>query len=275
MGELWGELVELLRRRPALWLPVLIADLLGYLTNLGRNGLLRALVMHQTAQQSALGGPVVHTQLSPAAMQTTTILALLLTWFAYLVRMLLYSAALIATAALVQAYRERRERPGAAVGPALATKWGGILELALRGLAVYAIAALLFAWLSPWMNAHGQKALLHSPWFDFGLGLVVLLLLAALLAPPALRVLAGRAPQADLAQRAQQLSFTLVVVAAVLGLAVGGNSRELLHLSPAARYPLEIIGSLVVALPYVLLFTGLALLARHVLQRHADSDVDA
>ena len=262
MGELWRDLVEMLRRRPWLWLPVLIADLLGYLVNLGRNGLLRAFVMRQTAQRSVLGGAVVHEPMSAAAMQSTTILALLLSWLTYLVRILLYSGALVVTAALVASFMERDPKPAGNVGAALERRRGGILELALRGLAVYAVAALLFSWISSFLLKHGDAKLLHSPWFGYALTLIVLLVLSAFLAPVAIRVLSGREPGKDLTKQSQQFAFVLAGVASLLAAAVSANSRELALAPPGARYPLEIFGSLVVALPYVLLFTGLALLAR-------------
>lgn len=263
MGELWRDLVDLLRRRPALWVPVLVADLLGYLVDMGRNALLVAVVLHQTAHQSALGGPIIHGPMSASAMEGTTILALLLSWLTYFVRLLLYAGAFIAIAALVEAYSERVRKPAAELGPALQRSWGGILELSLRALSVYAIAALLFTWLAGYVSNHGHKALLHNLWFDFVLrGLLLRLILAVLLAPVALRVLSGSQPDKPHARLSQQFAAILALVISLLALFVGYNSRELAQVPPAARYPLEIVGSLLVALPYVLLFTGLALLAR-------------
>ena len=62
----------------------------------------------------------------------------------------------------------------------------------------------------------------------------------------------------------------LAVVASLLAGAVSANSHQLALAPAGARYPLEIVGSLLVALPYVLLFTGLAILAR----RNAQGTVD-
>lgn len=262
MAELWQSVVETLRRRPGLWLPVLVADVLGYLVSLGRTGLLQALILHNTAQQSVLGGAVTHGPMSASAMQSTTIVAVLLTWSAYFLRLLFYTCAFIATAALIQAFRERVDKPVATVGPALARFRGGILELALRALAIYAVAALLLNWATSSLLRHGQTALLRSPWASFGMGLAVALTLSTLLPPAALRVLAGRAPGPETQREAQIFSAILVITATLLSTFVAANSREMAHVPPAARYPLEIIGSLVVALPYVLLFTGLTLLAR-------------
>ena len=264
MGELWRDLVEILRRRPALWLPVPLADLLGYLLNIGRNSLMRSFIFHQTAQRSALGGAVVHTQLSASAMQSTAVIALLVSWLTYFLRILLYSAAFAATAALVTAFLDRSEKPASRIRPALAQHWSGILELTLRALAVYAVAALVLSSLSPWLQKHGQTALVRSPWFGYGLTLLVLLSLSALLAPVGLRVLAGAAPDRGLTRTAQQFSFALVTVASLLASFVGANGRQLAQIPFAARYPLEATGSLVVSLPYVLLFVGMSLLARRI-----------
>ncbi len=275
MGELWRDLVDLLRTRPALWLPVLLADLLGYLLNLGRNSLLKAIVWHETSQRSALGGAVIHGPMTASAMQSATIFALLLSWFVYFVRLLLFSGALMATAALVWGYLNREPKPVQTVGPFLATRRGGIFELTLRALAVYAVAALLFSWLSSFLQKHGYIAVLRNPWFGLALGLIVLLALSILLPPVALRVLAGRTPDRKLARDSQQLAASLSVIVTVLSAFVGANSREMARIPPAARYPLEIIGSLVVALPYVLLFTGLALQARKLARSEVDTEVVA
>ena len=272
MGELWRDLVELLRRRPLLWLPVLLADLLGYGLNLGRNNVLRAIVMHGTTERSALGGMVTHAPLSSSAMQTVTIFALFLSWFVYFLRILLFSGALVATAALVWGYLDREQRPIRSISPWLATRRGGIFELSLRGLAVYAVAAVLFSWLSSLLSKYGYVAVLHSPWSGLVLGLVVLLVLALTLAPVAVRVLAGTTPNRQESRIAQQMASILAVVAALLAMFVGANSREMAHVPLLARYPLEIIGSLIVALPYGMLFTGLALLARKVAERRPADD---
>lgn len=264
MGELWRDLVDTLGRRPLLWLPVLVADLLGYLINLGRAGLIQLIVLHQTAQHSALGGGVIHGPMSASAVQSAEVMALLLSWVSYFLRALLYSLALLAIAALIEAYRERRPHPFANVGPTLAQRWSGALDLALRALAVYAVAALLVSWLTPALNKHGYAALLRNAWFAFLITLVVLLVLSAVLPPVALRVLSGSLPDRVLSRAAQQFAFTLAAVAALLAAFVNTNSRQLAQAPAGARYPLEIVGSLVVALPYVLLFAGLSLLARKV-----------
>lgn len=269
MGELWQELVELLRQRPLLWVPVLVADLLGYLCNLGRVATLRAFVLHQTAQHSVLGGAVMHGQLSASALRSTTVVALLLTWLSYFVRILLYAVALVVTAQLVRRAREhQREAPRDATASA-AAHWGGILELSLRALAIYALAALLYSLLTQWLTRHNDTGLLHTAWLGNGALLVVLMVLAVTLPPVAVRVLAGTVPEPRMAALSQQLAISLLLLVAMLGLFVG-NSRQLAQVTPAVRYPLEAVASLVVALPYVLLFVGLSVLAMSLSRRQTN-----
>ena len=270
MAELWRDLVELLRRRPALWLPVLVADLLCYLIGLGRAGLLRIIILRDTAQQSVFGGAVVHS-MTAGAMKTTTIAALLLSWLTYFLRMLLYASAFAATAALIEAFAERASKPASTIGPTLVRLRGGILELALRGLAVYAVAALILSSLTPTLVKSGHAALLRNSWFNFSLSFLVALILSAMLAPAGLRVLAGRTPGKTLTRVAQQFSLTVLAVATLLASFVAANGREMAQVPAGARYPLEIVGSLLVALPYVLLFTGIALLARQLAKENADA----
>ena len=264
MGKLWQDLVEVLGRRPLLWLPVLLADLLAYLTTLGGSAILHAVVMHRTAQHSALGDVVVHGAMSASAFESTTILALLLLWLTYFLRLLLFASAFIATAALLEAIMDRVDKPATTVAPSLGRHWGGIVELALRALSVYAICALLFSWIRPYLLNHGHIALLRNPWFDFGITALPCLVLAAVLPPVALRVLAARQPDRQSAKEGKQFALILVLVILLLSMFVSSNSRDLAQVSPGARYPLELVASLLESLPYALLFTGLALLARRV-----------
>lgn len=73
-----------------------------------------------------------------------------------------------------------------------------------------------------------------------------------------------------MARHAQLFSFSLVIVAALLAMFVLANGRELAQVPVGARYPLEAIGSLLGSLPYVLLFTGLALLARRLAREDSE-----
>ena len=244
-----------------MWLPVLIADLLGFLTSLGRSALLRAVVLHQLQYRSVLGGGPTRTQLSAAAIQQTNILAFAVTWSSYLLRMLLYAAAFVTTAALVRSFAARTEHPLENVGSALRRHAGSIASLSLRALALYAAAAALFGATVNFISRHGHKAILANQWFESGAGILLSAALALVLPPIALRALGDKSPSRSLKQHAQLFAFLLGLVALALAYFVNANIRTVRGGASLSRFLLEWSGSAIVALPYAVLFTGLGLLA--------------
>lgn len=263
MGELWRSVSEMMWKRPSLWVPVLVADLLGFFVNFGRLALLRA-VVEKAEYHSALGGAPVRNQLTASAVHSATTTAIVVDWTSYLLRLLLYTAALMATAALVRSFKERLKKPWAEVPGALKTHVGGIFSLGLRALAIYGAAAVLFAWLGSSLVKHGHRAWLASGWIEIGVTLVLMIALALLLGPVAIQVLAKRYAPAALKQRAQWFALSLGFVALVLGIYVSGNIRTIRMEPSVGRTLLELSGSWIVALPYAVLFVGLAMLASEV-----------
>ena len=274
MGELWRDVSELMVKRPILWVPVLVADLLGFLTSLGRGALLRALVLHQLQYRSVLGGAPTRTQLSAAAMQQTNILAFAVTWTSYLLRMLLYAAALVTTAALVRSFAARAERPLQEIVVALRRYGGSIISLSLRTLALYAAAAALFGSAVNWFSKHGHKSALANHWFESAAGILLSAALAFVLPPIALRALSGRSPSRSLKQHAQLFAFLLGLVALAIAYFVNANIRTVRGGASFSRFLLELSGSWIVALPYAVLFTGLGLLVLQ-LERTSEAPLDS
>ncbi len=258
MSELWRDLSEVLWKRPVLWLPVLVADLLGYLLNVGRGALIRAVVLSRL-QHSVLSGQAVGA-MTPGVAQSTSILALLLTWTANFLRIFLYAAALVVTARLVWAVVSREK--DVSVAAAVRANLGGIFELALRALAIDAVAALLFSLTVSYLRKAGAVAILRNGWFTQGAALLLMVVLAVAVAPVAVRVLAGKAPGTAVSRQAQLLALTLGFVSLLMGTFVATNGAALLHASAGARFGLELVGSLLVALPYAPMFVGLSLLAK-------------
>lgn len=261
MEELWRQATEMMSQRPVLWLPVLVADLLGFLINLGATAMVRAAVLSRLQYQSALGGGPMRAPMNAAAMQHATTLALIITWSSNFIRLLLYAAAFVVTAALVRGFRGRAEKPAGEILPALKRNVAGIFSLALRAFALYAFAAFLFSWLGRSLIAHGHKAVLASGWVEIAAGFLLVAALAFLLAPAAIQVFAHHR-SSPLDQRNGQLfALGLAAVALVLGRFVESNLRSVHIAFESARYALGLTGSLIVALPYAVLFAGLGLLA--------------
>ena len=261
MEELWQQASEMMTQRPVLWLPVLVADLLGFLVNIASAALVRYIVYSRVQYHSVLGGGATRVPLNAAAVQHVRTLALAIAWSSNLVRLLFYAAALVATAALVRGFRARADRPVAEIAPALGHHLTGIVSLALRAWALYAAAAFLMDLLGRWLLAHGHKAVLTGGWVETGAGLLLVALLALYLAPAAIHILAGHRPSPLVQRRGQILGFALAGVALLLGRFVENNLRSVNVAFLPARYVLGLTGSWIVALPYAVLFAGLGLLA--------------
>lgn len=264
MADLWRSVLEIMGKRPSVWLPVLLADLLGFFVNLGKVTLLRSVIRNRLEYHSALGGAPLRGQVTASAMHSATTLALVIDWSSYLIRLLLYACALMATAALVNSFRERLKRPWAEIPAALRSYTGGIFSLSLRALAVYGAAALLFAWLGNLLLNHGHKAWVTRGWLENIVTVCVILTLALVLAPVAVQVLAKRYAPSRLKQQAQTLAVSLGLIAVALGTFIAANMRTVRGGPSVGRTLLELTGSWIVALPYAVLFVGLAVLASEV-----------
>lgn len=269
MEELWRETSELLLQRLILWLPVLAADLLGFLVTLGSGGLLRSFVLAPLQYRSALGGAPMRAPISAGAMQHATLMAGLITWPGNFLRILFYAAALIATAALAGSFAKRRAQKPLEIGAAMQRSLPGIFSLALRAFAIYAIAALLLDWFGKWLLAHGHKTMLTNPWTETGAGVLVIAVLAWLVAPAAVQVLAQRTPTPVRIRQAQIFAFAFGIVSLLLGRFVATNVHAVRIVSPLALYALELTGSWIAALPYVVLFV---LLSRIAFKAAAEAD---
>ena len=272
MEELWRKSSEMLGARPLLWLPVLVADLLGFFATIGGNALVQTLVLDKFQYHSVLGGPVVSTPLTPALVRHANITAAAVTLPSDFVRLLLYTLAFLATAALVLAYVRRDEKPANAIVPALGSHVGSIFSLSLRALAIYGGMLLLTGWLSESLIAHGHKAAIISGWPELGMGLIRVALLAWLLAPEAVHVLARRQPTGERRNAVRIFAFALGTIALLLGRFVTQNVRSVHIASAPVRTLLELTGSWIVALPYAVFFVYAAFVA---LKTMGEADFEA
>ncbi len=264
MGELWRNVSETMWKRPSVWVPVLVADLIGFFINFGRLALLRAMITHKVEYHSALGGAPVHAQVTAATAHSLSTLALVVDWSSYWLRLLLYAAALIATAALVRAFAERNKRPWGEVGPAFRENASGIVSLSLRALAIYGAGALIFGWIGNLIVSHGHKASLANGWLESTATLVIMVALALVLAPVGIQIIARHHAPAVLKRRAQYFALSLGVVALLLGTYVAANMRTIRGGPSIGRTLLELTGSWIVAVPYAVLFTGISFIAKEI-----------
>ena len=266
MEELWRKVSELMMQRPLLWLPVLVADLLAFLTGLGGKAWLQHILVNRLETRSVMGGPSVMAPVSPSAVQSAVQAVAPIEWGVSLLRLVLYTLAFLATVALVRAFRARSQRPGDEIGAVIRRQFTDVLPVAGTALLVYLVVSFAAKFLSTWLIRHGHRAALQSGafvggWFGLAVGAVIIVLLALLVAPAAVQALSRRALDATHRQQAQVLGLSLGSIAMVLGRFVEANLLELRTSSATARALLGVTGSWIAALPYAVLFAGLGFLA--------------
>lgn len=266
MEELWRKISELMMQRPLVWLPVLLADLMAFLIGLGGKAWLRGILVHRLETRSVLGGPSVMVPVTPSAVQSAMLAVAPIEWGVNLLRLLLYTLAFLATAALVRAFRARTERPGDEIAVVIRRQFVDVLPVAGTALLVYIVVSFAAKVSSESLIRHGHQAVLQSGaivggWFGLAVGAVTVACLALLVAPAAVQALARRALDAAHRRQAQILALSLGFAALVLGRFVETNLLQARGASPVARALLGITGSWIAALPYAVLFAGLGLLA--------------
>ncbi|WP_146072151.1 hypothetical protein [Bryocella elongata] len=272
MGRYWADASDLFFRRPLLWVPVLVADLIGSLLNIGQGALMHAIAMHRMQFHSALGGTVATKGLTMQAAQQLYIYAIALGWTTNFVRILLYVSAFVLTAGLVWTAGRRNSWNGAVA--ALSARVNGATLLALRALALYAAAAVGNTYLTRYLLV-ANPALLHSIWFRLGLAAVVVALQVGVLSNAALKVLTEKTPTEHGARSARLMALVLGFVALAMGFFIGQSSAIVRSATEEKRLVLEVLASLLTAVPYILMFLGYAVIAATERSESVDGEIIA
>lgn len=259
--------IEIIRRRPVLLLPLLCADQTALYLNVLRH-ILNRKIEHWMLTARSVTGALIQTPITDAHARIRVLMLLgPLSWANYFIRMLLFTAAFVITACIV-----RNAIDGAPPNwrDAFSTAWKGMAGILLFVLkffgAFVAAGALSVAFyrlhiVSYWLRAAGLSA--TGLW-----SIVIASLIAWLLAPPALRLLnpaLAKPLPAELKRTARIICILCGVTSTVLSLAL-----ENLKLSPEVlssfnawfwNYPAPSLESALIALPYLPMWIGLALLA--------------
>lgn len=260
MGEFWRKASDLFWGKPLLWLPVLVADLLGSGIDAGQKAIVRAVVLSKMEYHSALGGTVQHVPLTAAAVQQATQIAIPLQWTSNFLRILLYAVALVLTCGMVRELLSRSQemwKPAAA----LEGRWGGILGVTLRVLALTVLFTVLYGWAGRWLLAHGYKGVVASPWYHLGCAVLLMLLLAWAVAVTALQMVSNGSISEAGGRQATIMAFLLGLASLALSFFVEQSAPALAHMPDGRRIPLQMLASLLTAVPYILMFLGFGVLA--------------
>lgn len=257
MGRYWREASDLFFRRPLLWVPVLVADFAGSLLNLAQGALVHTIAVSRMQYHSALGGTVKNSGLTLQAAQQLYVYAMTLGWITNFVRILLYVAAFLLTAGLVWSggQRDTWEKVVATLRP----RGNGGTLLALRALALYAAAAIGNTYLSRYLSVK-NPAMLRNIWFHLAIAVLVVALQVAVLSNAALKLLVEQKPSEHGARSARMMALLLGFVSLAMGFFIG-RSAILRSTSDSKRITLEVLASLLTAVPYILMFVGFASIA--------------
>lgn len=259
MGRYWREASDLFFRRPVLWVPVVVADVLGSLLNAGQQSLGKMLAMAQLQYHSVLGGTVRQGGFTMEQARHVFVQLTALAWTSYFVRTLLYAAAFVLTAALLWA-GDRRGRWSQAFR-SLQERGTGVTGIALRALAVFAVVSITNNYLMRVLSEQ-RSPLVRNIWFHLLLSAIAVGLQVMVLTGPALRVLLGPVPVGEHAKRSARLMALLLGFASI-GLAyfAGKSAMAIGSTTQERKLFLEILGSLLTAIPYILLFVGFGVIA--------------
>jgi hypothetical protein len=283
MRNLWSTTTSLLRHHPLLWLPVIVADVasfwLSWLERLIHTQLIEQVVIWLSQSHSVLGNTPDYNSLTPAVSAKAQALTAPLVWTTRYLGICLYTAALIATAAIVYNLSEPEAAPLKQARSGIWTSRRRILIFSLKFFFLNAVVGILGAWLLSWalqLQSLWEKTTSPSSTLQIAVEksnlpvLLPALLLAAaiatIMAPVAVRLLQPKGvpltPQQ--AKSARHASLIVVAVAAALQVLIQQVEPYLFQHLGTATPTLLTVGfavSLITAIPFVLLYVALSLIA--------------
>lgn len=278
--QVWRETTVLFWGYPALWLPVLGADLLSF-------ALLRLdkYVVHVVIYHLLLGPPSVLTgQRSPsdpshAVLVEATAIGGLLEWIAHFTEIVLYTAAFFMTAALVRTIRRPETKPFRSALQFVRSQWPAIFGVSMRVLGLLVIFAISFAtfvaFTVPKYLPHWQMGITYT------IVLPAFSIIACVVAPIAMRRIGAKELPpltTESKKNGRIVSMLMVIVSSFLGYCLPFVARsfaaEPLFRNSTAETVLAGIGSLVTAVPYIVLFIALTLIVDHQVQSFSTPEAD-
>jgi hypothetical protein len=272
MRNLWRATAYLFWQHPVLWLPLIVADLTAFCIESLKRLLTHQIVLWLVQRHSASilsSGPEYSDQASASV--KAALLTLPFIWGTYFLSILLYTMAMLATAAILHNLSVARDTNLPAVAPMIWSSMRRALVLSIKLLALCATSALLFGPLIILSLTFGSKPFWQFPTFLFSelLTTLVMVGISYLITPSALRLIQYLNPSVGFQWTYGQgrlVGAAAVVVSAGLSLLLQKAEPSILRdLHPhgsAFVYMINAVISLIVAFPYIPLFIALYLIAR-------------
>lgn len=253
--ELWRRTARLTYENPVLWLPVLLADLLGFGLQYGERTFASAMIRNAFRSHSVLAGATGFDS-SSARVTFFSILSFLLRFGVEFLTVILYAWALFITARLVARCIAAKDWSDVAnvAGKVLGLGLRAFLVVIAMVLSVFCIIELPLMW-SRW---HGLMT-----WWFFNdvVALVLMCASACVLVPAALRALSDvPAPNRKHIHIARKSSIAAVVASTTL-IVIAHFIEGQVRGSFTGVLATQVVNSVIFVLPYAPLYVALALLA--------------
>ncbi len=264
MKDLWRKTTELFWEYPILWLPVICADLAEFFLRWLQKAASRKIVNAVMTQHSVLGGNFPNGALDPGVIHKAVLLTAPLLWGTYFVSIALFSAAFVVTSASVCGARQHQKPDMMAALWSLKGNFRGVLAFSLKFLGLYALVAFLTSLLPiDFFKALFQLPHVTPLLFGSSLALVFSVSIAWLMTPVAMRLLQGTDTPDDNADRTKLGRVCAMATAAAVmtfSYCVESAIHTMSFTSSKEFTIVNLVGSLIVSSPYLLLFIALSLL---------------
>ena len=275
MNEIWWRTWDRFKRHPALWLPVLAADLGGYgvLGAMGwvNHGIVRLLV----GRASVLGGPPEPIGFGTKLMVEAALLTTPVTWISYFLRASLFAVAMVLAGAMVWFYEREQELDAAVLLLAIRRRAGKIMGVSSMVFAL-ALAAMLLLSLTFYL---GGASSVQYPWVTGSVFAMVLMGSGCWIVGPSLLKLtwADGAGEASREQIRQARYFLLGALAVSFLIFLACLRWDQVVAGPGAPFrwgtrngAITFVASVLSALPYAVLSVALAVMG----SKHHDVRTD-
>ena len=284
MQTLWRTTASILRNYPILWLPLVAADLVSFGLSWTERRLHHDLILHLVSwlsqSHSVLSSTPVYADPPPYTASVIAILTAPITWVTYFASTVLYTSAMLVTASILANLADNGQPRPRSAALALSSSRRRILLFSLKLCAIFVLSlpvmGLLFAVAfefqrfletTAFLPLKLQLQLQHADLFGYLTELPILMAIAYMVAPIALKLLQppGAIPTPQARKAARIATLIVVAVTSTLEIflprVVTTFLQQLNPAPPLVVYIVRTLTSLIAAVPYVLLYIALYLIA--------------
>jgi hypothetical protein len=251
---------------PILWLPVAIVDPLVFSINLFAEKLTHAIILSVVTTHSVLSNtPDPITPLSNLQTLRWLLLTKPIDWGSHLLALCLYVCALMTTCSIVSTFRSKQKLSVRKILSPIQRSFRRLVYFSLKLLIVIGIAAIPFILITVFIFQKNGARYISIENFSIIFSTLGTSAIAYLMAPAAVKFLSSQNSETTPAETARQakISAVLTVITsdALYFIAVQIRNSFFLRSAGWTNLLFPAVTSLISALPYIVLFIALSLLA--------------